>query len=380
MKNFILGFLILLFSIETYCQDLNLTKQKVNSFSDLEKGLGYQAKDQIIEKLRVSNNTRTSGNVVQLLGNKQQALSENETYIHSDNGNVYTIKYTDEESATINRYTNGQVIQEKKVITRGNFYTLSGDGTILHIDEGHGGASTYTFYSSNLDITGEYKPYPYGVQETDFDNDGSLVAVVSKERVKSPKAKISVLDISGQLISEEEIDALGFTISDIKITDHNIVVLFTKLGGIGSRVEYYNNNLSLQWDESFATGVSQYQIVASKGTGSIVLNTTDKIRCFSRAGEILWDIEPEAVLGENSQKKLALSGSYVFGDRYVGIAIGNVNEAFEITNNKINLLDIETGKVVYTDEVGSTERAIDILPGDSSFYVLSSEKVVKYSK
>ena len=375
MRQIFLGTL-LLFHIRGYAQEIQLDRQEINSLSDLEKEENYHTKDEIIDRLLKD---KTDAEVIYLPGNQQQQMLHNEQYLHANHNNLYTIKYEMEESATVKKYSNGQLSQDKKVVISGVFYTLSEDGVILHIDAGHGGASTYTFYSSNLEITSEYKPYPHGIQEDQFDSNGRIIAILSKERVNSPKAKISVLDLAGRLISEKEIDASGFSISDIKIADNNIVVLLTKLGSIGSRVGYYDNNLNLRWERNFTTGVSRYRIIANKEVGSVVLNATGKIRCFSESGEMIWSIDPSVISGRMSHERLTVGGNFVFDNKYVGIAIGNVSGAFEVTDNRIYLIDMKTGQIVYTDEVRSSKTALDVLSGSSGFYVLSSDKVLRYA-
>lgn len=303
------------------------------------------------------------------------SLGKDEELIHSYNNIVYKMRYLNEGTKELIRYSSGVPDKKIEFTLDENVEALNEEGNMIYNDFSHGEASAYLFYSPDLELLNMYKPYAFGFKYTNYGYSNKYVCIYSQEKAKSEKFKVAILDVSGNLLVEKEFSRVGHLVSDIEVVNDNFLLLLNSTLSGEDRILNLDSRLNLVWEKRTSQRLVDYDIKASPSTGTFIIGAQGKVSCNKiKDGKELWTIPVSSITKGNSQ---LMGIEYVIDGQYITI-LAAAHKSNKFINNSLHVFDIRNGSKVYSEILNDSDQSIQILSGKESFLLVNKNEVNEY--
>lgn len=360
-------------------QNLNVTKEEVKDISCLNLPENYVEKNNILRGFSTAKKIykNPTGNKSILLTNKKTTtLGTAEDYIFSSSDKYYTNKI-DSKANTIIRYDiSGSEINRAKLPPLGYLKFINQDGDFIFLACSEEYQEGYEFYTNELKKVKFYEPYKNN-QYSDYDALNNMTAIISKQNNQSKVFKIALFE-RFELLKEKEFHCTNCFISNIKITNDNIIILLGLLNSENvNRITCFDFNLNLLWEKDFNVGVYDHKLIADESLPNLFVFLKDELlNINTNDGKNVWKVKYTT----NLSTHFLQTENLIQNGKFLIINEGIVSEGNNDIINDINLKIIKTdnGGIVYKENLG---RASDlkVLSGSNYFILIKDDSVFKYA-
>ena len=257
----------------------------------------------------------------------------------------------------------------------GELKFVNQNGDFVFITYGDGEAFQYDFYDRDFNHLNSYKPYESGFMFTKFDFNNENSVIITQKGHSSNMFKISILE-NFKVNLEKEIDIAGYSISNVKMLKNQVVILINGKESLVSKLLCFDYNLSLLWEKELKGRLYGNELNINPNIDKIFFINKHELFCLnSTNGQINWNFP----INENNYRGYKISAAIIENGGYFIINKGDYSRKEGIyKNNVIRIIEISTGKLISTENIGNTENMVEIVSVDKSFFLLKSTGLVKY--
>lgn len=365
-----LFFIMFLFFYSSFTrgQSLVVTKKNID-VNTLNKIVNSKARSRILQELSSSSDYSIKTELF-------KTIPTNEKFFYSTDNFLYTKRYIkDSYSQGLTKYKNSAGLSElaKVYLPLEGILRFNEDkGDIVFFETGDGEGMGYFFYDENFTSKGKYIPYEGGFQYSEFDFFGDDIIIASQKEDKSTIIKLALFK-KYNIILEKELSVPNSFIADIRFSKNHITLLLNNQFDSFYTIIGLDMNLNVIWNKQYSKGIYGNKLEITPQTEKILLVNVEGIECFDvSTGEFKW----KCSLGSKSPYVTTFSSD----EKYLINIEGESNEdGTKILNNNLKVIDMKTGEVMFKDNVGNTNKKIQLIEDGNRILIMPNKSIIEYN-
>ena len=196
--------------------------------------------------------------------------------------------------------------------------------------------------------------------------------------MQSQTAKVAILDHTGLLNASKDLSFDKCHVSSIKLSKDRISILCNSTDAFSASILVFDKNISLLWQKDLGDRVVDNTIIESSRSDQITVIKTETVESFQMDdGKSNWKLDRETEKG-TSELEIITAKYILSGDYFATITGKKTDGSSKINDNQLKVFNADSGKQVYLDELGSSEKKMNVISGKRQFVILSDNVPILY--